>query len=270
MLPPRPLLLGTAGGPGTWASGQSCTECRSPPMRGQRGWRIKSIRLCCREGGRETRNGVCPSVHHWWVPVERDWVTAGHLQELLMTDTVFWDFAGRVGFNSRSGNQHLEAFGALTRTEAFALEAGGGLGAALTAQGSPQSSGHLQWMCSPPRQPRWTQCLGDAPRAQWGVGTGHLAPRPHVPGDVCRARVPLHRRAVLVLGPRPDHRVLHARPTSSQCPRQPWSVLGMAGTEATVLSRAGRVWGNPLVCTSCGPWGDRSCFCPSCLPPAQV
>lgn len=117
---PQTPLLGIAGGPGTWAGGRCCTEWRSLPLRGRIGWGLKLIRLCSREGGRLGMAFACPSVLHWWVPVERAWGTAGHLQELLMTETVFWDFAEKVGLNSGSGNRHSEAFGALTRTEASA------------------------------------------------------------------------------------------------------------------------------------------------------
>lgn len=52
---------------------------------------VKLIRLCPRERGR-WRASFCPSVRLWCVPVERGWVTASCFEELLIIETVFWDF----------------------------------------------------------------------------------------------------------------------------------------------------------------------------------
>lgn len=81
-----------------------------------------------------------------------------------------------------------------------------------------------------------------------------------------------------MLGPRPDHRVLlHAMPTSSPFPlgavvsaAPTGSVLGVAGTGAAVLSRAGWVWGTLSCLIPVGPGRIAPVFVPVVPPPPRL
>lgn len=64
MLPPRPLLLGTAGGLGTWASGQSCRVpvAAHEGTKGVEGKVNQTLLQGGRERDQEWRLSICLSI----------------------------------------------------------------------------------------------------------------------------------------------------------------------------------------------------------------
>lgn len=55
--------------------------------------RAGAVVTACGVGeGRVAEDGERPSVRQGQVPCEWDWVRAGPFQELLVIETVFWDF----------------------------------------------------------------------------------------------------------------------------------------------------------------------------------